>query len=258
MNKQSDPVQDFDLHAYVDDQLPVARRIEVEAYLSGHPDLAARVMGDLRVRDELRLALAGQTVPPRAETRETARRLEAVLGQEQRLAFLRRAAAVVIFVGGGWLAHSAFSVFTPSEVVASVPPPAFVDEAVKAHETAMLRESVSGPTQKAAFGPAEIRSATGIMLPELPARWTVLDSQIFPSAYGPSVEMVVKPLSGGEMSLYAVRPGSFSVQPVTLRLSDKANAAYWQIGEVGYALVAGHQRPDELAATARQLARTLY
>ena len=37
-----DPVTDTDLDAYVDDQLDVARRIEVEAFLSARPE-AARV-----------------------------------------------------------------------------------------------------------------------------------------------------------------------------------------------------------------------
>ena len=54
-----DPVTDADLDAYVDDQLDVARRIEVEAHLAARPEAAARVMSDLRTRDELRVALAG-------------------------------------------------------------------------------------------------------------------------------------------------------------------------------------------------------
>jgi anti-sigma factor RsiW len=72
----NDPILESDLNAYVDDQLDVGRRIEVEAYLSENPVVAAQVMADLRVRDELRLALAG---PPRgapAGTREAARLLE--------------------------------------------------------------------------------------------------------------------------------------------------------------------------------------
>ncbi|PLU24301.1 Fis family transcriptional regulator, partial [Sinorhizobium medicae] len=58
MSEPRDPILEADLDAYVDDQLDVARRIEVEAYLSAHPNVAARVMSDLRTRDELRLALA--------------------------------------------------------------------------------------------------------------------------------------------------------------------------------------------------------
>lgn len=59
MTATVDPVTDIDLDAYVDDQVDVTRRIEVEAFLSARPEAAARVMSDLRTRDELRVALAG-------------------------------------------------------------------------------------------------------------------------------------------------------------------------------------------------------
>ena len=48
MVADSAPVTDTDLDAYVDDQLDVTRRIEVEAFLSTRPETAARVMSDLR------------------------------------------------------------------------------------------------------------------------------------------------------------------------------------------------------------------
>ena len=65
-----DVVTDADLDAYVDDQLDASRCIEVEAYLSNKPDAAARVMSDLRTRDELRLALAGFRGAPSSATHE--------------------------------------------------------------------------------------------------------------------------------------------------------------------------------------------
>jgi len=58
MNGRIEPITDVDLHAYVDDELPLVRRIEVEACICHHPEKAAHVMADLRIRDELRLALA--------------------------------------------------------------------------------------------------------------------------------------------------------------------------------------------------------
>ena len=55
----TDPITETDLHAFVDGQLDVARRIEVEDYLAGHPEIAARVMADMRARDALALAFSG-------------------------------------------------------------------------------------------------------------------------------------------------------------------------------------------------------
>ncbi|MVA25208.1 anti-sigma factor [Agrobacterium vitis] len=281
MTHHPDPILDFDLQAYIDDQLNVQRRIEVEAYLSRHPDAAARMMADLRVRDELRLGLAHDRMAldsgaarldlgvARPETRDAARRLEQALMHAGRMTVLRRAAAVAIFIGVGWVAHSVINPFAATQVIASVPTPAFVREALQAHETTLLRESLhphqvtqglgsQGQSGAPMFDRKEIRSATGIVMPDLPSNWTIADSQIFPSAYGPSVEIAVKPKRGSEVTLFAARTGSFAVQNVTLAQTDGAKAAYWQIGEVAYALVSKDRSGDELTDVAGQLARTLY
>jgi anti-sigma factor RsiW len=47
-----------EIQAYVDGELDLPRRIEVEAHLEANPALAAQVMADLRLRDALRLAFA--------------------------------------------------------------------------------------------------------------------------------------------------------------------------------------------------------
>jgi anti-sigma factor RsiW len=60
----SDPITEADLLAYVDDQLDVARRIEVEDYLAGNPAKAAEVMADLKDRDALRLAFSSPPTAP--------------------------------------------------------------------------------------------------------------------------------------------------------------------------------------------------
>jgi anti-sigma factor RsiW len=51
----TDPITEDDLHAFVDDQLPTERRLDVEDHLVRHPEIAARVMADLRARDALKL-----------------------------------------------------------------------------------------------------------------------------------------------------------------------------------------------------------
>lgn len=254
----NDPVLEADIHAYIDDQLDVARRIEVEAYLSEHPAVAAQLMADLRVRDELRLALAGSRSANRVETREAARLLEGAFARRRTFELFRRAAMIAVFVGAGWAAHALVGPFGVTQVVASVPPPDFVREAVRAHQTTMLRETMTSQHEISAFDAGEIRAATAIVLPELPDDWSVMDTQIFPSAYGPSVEVAVEPRGGERLSLFAVRPGAFAVQQVTLLQDGDATAAYWQIGEVAYALVSESRADTDLADTARKLARTLY
>ncbi len=262
MNRPLDPVSDDDLQAYVDDELTVARRIDVEAYLSAHPAEASRVMADLRIRDELRLALADSprsvlNAPARLATADAARRLEGALSRERWMRRLRLAASVALLIGAGWLAHAQFGPLGVSRVVASDLAPAYLDDAVRAHRTSQLRADMNSQPVQASYDAAEIRAATAIVMPSLPDDWKVADVQIFPSAFGPSVEMALKTKDFGAVSLFAVRPGSFDVVPATTVPREDLNAAYWQVGEVAYALVAqGTTRELDRAAAA--LARSLY
>ena len=254
--KAVDPIIDTDLDAYVDGELDVARRIQVESYLSENPDIAAKAMADLSMKGELRLALVGEDTFGRIETRDAARRLERGLSYGRILHTVQRIAAVAVLVGAGWVAHTSFGAFTATEVNASTPAPAYVEDAVRAYQTAQLRQTM--PSQAAPhYNADEIRAATAITMPELPKGWKVSDVQIFPSEFGPSVEMAIQEADGKQLSLFAVRPGAFAVQPVGHLALDNTEAAYWQIGEVAYALVAG-DGGSNLDRAAEGLARSLY
>jgi anti-sigma factor RsiW len=252
----ADPVIDADLDAYVDGELDVGRRIAVEAYLSDHPAIAAKVMADLSIRGELRLALAADTRAGRADTREAARRLERGLAYARVLNSLQRIAAVAVLVGAGWIAHTPLGAFTATEVSASVPPPLFVEDAVRAHRVTEARDRIAPETKLASYNPDDIRAETAIVLPSLPKGWSVSDVEIYPSGFGPSVELTVE-ADGQRLSLFAVRPGSFSVQKVSHVALDGVQASYWQIGEVAYSLIADGKAKN-LDREAEQLSRTLY
>jgi anti-sigma factor RsiW len=254
--KTVDPIIDADLDAYVDGELDIARRIAVESHLADHPAIAAKVMADLSIRGELRLALAGENFAGRPETREAARHLERGLSYRRVLHTLQRIAAVAVLVTVGWVAHTSFGAFTATEVAASVPPPAFARDAVQAYRTTEVRNSVSAAAKPVAYDADAIRAATAIVMPDLPKGWVVADAQIYPSEFGPSVELVIG--AGGEkLSLFAVRPGSFSVDKVSHLTVDGVQAAYWRIGEVAYVLIA-EGKAANLDAEAEGLARTLY
>ncbi|TPJ34801.1 anti-sigma factor [Mesorhizobium sp. B2-5-13] len=252
-----DPVTDADLDAYVDDQLDVARRIEVEAFLSARPEAAARVMSDLRTRDELRVALAGSEGMARPATADAARRLERGLGRGRIFGVLQRAAAVAAFVAAGWLANGIVGPMSVTKVVASPQPPAYVDEAVQAHRTTLLRENMPSQAEAPNYNAGEIRAATAIVMPSLPKDWKVRDVQIYPSRFGPSVEIAVETKEMGLVSLFAIRPGTFDVVKPTFAPSGDISSAYFQVGDVAYAVVAKSGVHD-LDRAAETLARTLY
>lgn len=249
-----EPILDTDLDSYVDNQLDAAGRLRVETWLSHHPETAAQVMADLRIRTTLKLALAESTTAARPATREAARRLSAALMDRRMWTTLQRVAAIAVLVSAGWFANSSLGT---REVIASVHPPAFVQQAVRAHQTSLIREGMPSQTEARTYDRDEIRGATAINMPALPEEWRVVDVQIFPSEFGPSVETSITTAEGSRISLFAVRPGHFAVENVQdLNLAD-AEAAWWQIGDVAYAVISS-LRETGLADEAQVLKNSLH
>jgi anti-sigma factor RsiW len=251
----SDPITEADLLAYVDDQLDVARRIEVEEHLAHDPEAAARIMADLKDRDALRLIHAAPLTRPAETMLDAAGRLERGLAWRGLGLRLRRIAAVVMLIGFGWFAHGQVGLgITYSE--ASPKPPAFVEDALHSHETALVRARMASQPEAAHYDPAEILTETGIQLPALPDDWQIRDAQVFPSRDGHSVEISVDAGDLGRVSLFVAHVPVFNVIEPTLAHFDGANAAYWQTGQLAYALTGtGSDKAIERAAT--RLSRTL-
>ena len=258
MSLEADPILEADLVAFVDDQLASGRRVAVAAHLAAHPDEAARVMADLGDREALRLALSDTPFVGRAATAQAARRLEGRLRRRPIMRRVRQMAALASLVAIGWFAHAEIGPLGIRESVASAPAPAFVAEAVAAHRTAELRAGMSSQPEATRFDAAEILAATAIAMPALPDDWRVRDVQIFPSPQGPSVEMAVETEDFGALSLFAVRPGRFDVIAADVTAAGGTTAAYWQIGDVAYALVADRAERRDLERAAETLAGTLY
>lgn len=253
MNRPVDPVTTFDLHAYVDGQLDMPRRIEVEDHLAHHPTIAARVMADMRTRDELRLAFADHSSLARSQTMDSARRLERGLARARVFSRLRRFATAAVIATAGWVAHAEF---TGSSSTAAPVPAAFLDDAVKAHRIEAARIAASEAPPTARYDPAAILAATAITVPALPEGWRVLDIQILPARGGSSVEVVFDAAALGPVSLFAARAASFAVSAPAMERRSTETVAYWQMGDTAYALTGRADR--ELVATARALAAALY
>jgi anti-sigma factor RsiW len=247
----SEPVTDADLEAYIDDQLDLGRRIEVEDYLSRHPGAAARIMADLRARDALRVLFAEAPPRPSEATLHAARRLNRGLARQRVVLALRRAAAVVLLVGLGWFAHGQNGFLGISESDASPKPPAFVEDAIHAHQTALVRARMASQREASDYDPAEILQETGVTLPALPKDWRVKDVQVFPARAGQSVELSVDARELGSVSLYAARAGTFGVIQPSIARGPNGRTVYWQTGDLVYALTGSTQEPSLEKAAGR-------
>jgi len=235
-NAKTSPISETDLLAYVDDQIDVARRIEVEDHLAQNPEVAAKVMADLMARDMLRLALAGELPRPAERTFEAARRLERGLLWRAAGLRLRRVAAVAALIGIGWFSHAQMGLFEIADSNAAPKLPGFVEDAFHSHRTAFLRARMTSQPEARNYDRAEIITATGIELPRLPEDWRVVDVQVFPSRDGHSVEMVVDTTDLGRLALFAAHVSAFHVIAPTTAHFDATKAVYWQNGQLAYAL----------------------
>jgi anti-sigma factor RsiW len=252
----SSPVTETDLLAYIDDQIDVARRIEIEDYLARNPEAAAQVMADLKIRDALRLSTAGDLPRPSKAMFEAAGRLERGLAWREFGLKLRRVAAVVALIGFGWFAHAQVGLFEIADSEASPKLPAFVEDALHSHRTALVRARMTSQPETASYDPAELVAETGIELPPLPKDWRIVDVQVFPSRDGHSIEMVIETGSLGRLSLFAAHVSSFHVIAPTTTRFDTASAVYWQSGQLAYALT-GKASESAMRRVALTLAPTL-
>src|SRR6476661_4146824 len=112
MTQPKIPVTEDELHAYVDNELPTERRSDVEAWLSLHPDDAARVQSWRAMADALHSrydSVAEEAVPKRLEIERLERR-------PRRWLYGAAAAVLAAFIAGGGVGWMARGAAAPSPV----------------------------------------------------------------------------------------------------------------------------------------------
>jgi anti-sigma factor RsiW len=236
-----------DLNAFIDGELDAATAAEVQRYLGRHPDAAARVMLDMAVASALRVSAGAEPAPSRETVALAERLTEALASSRKRRGWSRAAVVTLVFLAG--LAVGRAGLPWNADGVGRAPE--FVDEAVMSHRTALLRARMDSQPEAAIYNPQEIRAATRIALPPLPADWRVTDAQVFPSDEGPSVGLAfVTPQ--GPVSLFGFHTESGGwIAPTTVQ-RDRGPIAYWQAGDLAYALI-GPADPEELRRLAVRL-----
>lgn len=243
-------ITEVDLCAFVDGQLDPARSIEVQDYLSRNPDAAAAVMADMRSRDAIRLAMR-DTDRPRADLVDLAMQLDRRFGISRLQALVPKASFAALALVCAWLASD--------EILETIAPPSqaavpnFANEALEAHDTAILRQAMPSEAKSPHIDEAEIRNATRITFPRPSPDWQVLDSRLVPSDTGTGLEISFTQGDGSPFTFFAVHTRDQAPsQPKAVSVGNNA-VAYWRRGSVGYALT-GSLTPAELDRLAEDLA----
>lgn len=234
-------VSDAELQAFIDGQLGMAERIEVERRLQADPEGAAAAIEGLRLHDELRLFMAGDgDWPAPAATighaRTLSRRLAARLPQLR----VRRALAAAVLIGAGWFAHAELGLFV--EPVAASPVPAYAAEA--AHSLATLAAHAPERAAGAAVG--------GLPLPPLlDDRAALVATETVEWAGGNGLTALYRTGDGRLVSLFAGEAAEFDVTWPRGAVVEGHPTVFWQSGPHVYAL-SGEMPEAELLELARR------
>lgn len=246
-----DEISEVDLCAYVDDQLDAQRRVEVEDYLARHPEAAAMIMGDLRSRDQLRLAKCREVAnEPRLV--EAARLLDRSLRTVRLRRLVPQAFAILLVGTTAWLGQDEVGEFLIARGEAA-PVPAFVSEAAETHEAALLRAEYEPRTLNPSIDGGRIKTATSIVFPRLPPSWAVRDVQFVPTDDGPGLQISVSSGRGVPLTFFAVKTNARAPGKPSIFTRSGSDVAYWRSGQFGYALT-GSLSPADLDREAEDLA----
>ena len=247
MTEPNIPVTEDELHAYVDNELPAERRVDVEAWLSTHPDDAERVQAWRAMAEALHArydSVADEAIPKRLE-------LERLMRRPRRWIAGAMAASLLAFVAGGaagWVAHGATA--TPSAFQN------FTGDALDAHRLYVVevRHPVEVPGNERAHLQQWLTKRCGwdVHAPELGATGLKLvGGRLLPGPTGPASFLMYESASGERFTLYASRETTSSTMRYTAQNSE--GALYWADRGVGYVL-SGPTDKDRL----QQVARLVY
>lgn len=250
----AEPVNEADLHAWVDGRLKPARRAAVEAYLEANPAERQRLADYRAIDTELRRLFdpaldepvpASLALPPAQRWKSPAWLAQAA------------AAAGFMLLGGtlGWFAHERIQ----QPLVADR---AFVRQALAAH--AVYVPEVRHPVEVDAGQQQHLvawlskRLGTTIQAPTLEALgFHLLGGRLLPADGKPAAQFMYQDAGGRRLTLY-VRRGLDGNRDTAFRFAeqDGISAFYWVDGDLAYALIGDLDRPalDQVAhAVYRQL-----
>ena len=242
----TEPVNEHDLQAYADGNLPEERRAAVAAWLAAHPEDAERIESYRQLAEELRSTYEGVLAEPVPE------RLERALRPERTRRFAMVAVWVVFGVAlgviAGWQLHGMQRVAASASDGASL----MARRAAVAHAT--YSPEVRHPVEVGADQEAHLvawlskRLGTQLRAPKLEAvGYSLVGGRLLPGEQGPVAHFMYQCNRGTRVTLY-VRSDMASNRSTAFRYSREGTVGvfYWVDGRSGYALSSGDISKEDL------------
>lgn len=248
-------ITEADLHAYLDGQLPEARRPSIETYLGTYPEEAARLrdyQAQSRTLRELFNPVLDEPLPDALRRRATQPMAQGVHptvvptsgGVLSRWSLQRIAAGFLLAVvsgTAGWLAHGQYQT---ADRLARTSSPPLSRQAAVAH--AVFSADVKRPVEITAEHEDQLvtwlskRMGTPMRPPKLgPLGYELVGGRLLPGNTGPVAQFMYQDSSGQRLTLY-VSTEIKANRDTAFRYAQEGpvNVFYWIDGKLGYALSA--------------------
>ncbi|MCK5829855.1 MAG: anti-sigma factor [Methylococcales bacterium] len=237
--KNPTEVTDSEIQAYVDNQLDLDRRREIEIYIQTHPETAA-LIEDYQLLNssiqELYDPVLDEKLPEQYARTNLDRK------PKQHIFFKIAASLAWLMIGGiaGWSAHPVKLMLahsTDGQETHLVHPASFA-HAIYSTETRHPVE-VSAKEEQHLVGWLSKRLHTDIKAPDLSKNnFELIGGRLLPSTNRMAAQFMYERKDGNRITLY-IRRGAWNNNKTTFRHSNQGSISvlYWINGEMGYALV---------------------
>ena len=239
MSDQGRPVQEDDLHAYVDDRLDPARRAEVDRHLRTNPALQRRVDAWRQQAEALRNALDFKLHEPVPSSLHLGRLFEERIARRRWGLFngpWRAAAAMLLMVGlgaaGGWTARGTqrMGEVTRLGMEAAAAHTVFAPD--PAHPSEIGWENRS---ELLAWIDRKLHRT--VRVPDLSAQgYRLIGGRALSTIIGPAAVLVYDDNHGGRITVF-VQPMRSDVAPMQPVRAGAANGYAWIDAHMGYGVI---------------------
>jgi anti-sigma factor RsiW len=231
-------IDDWALHAYVDNEVSGEQRAEIELLLRNNPELAQKVDAWSRQRDLLKQAFDGVLAEPLPPSLAATLRDGSGLAARPYLAMA--AALALLLLGGlaGWfVAHE-----TAPDQVASI-----AREAIAAHEVYTVE--VRHPVEVGADDKAHLqawlskRVGTPFTVPDLSAQgYTLLGGRLLASGDGPAAQLMYEDAARNRVTIFLTGQPEDNETALHVEEKGKLIACYWRDGKLAFAVAGELER----------------
>jgi anti-sigma factor RsiW len=250
------PVEEQELHLYVDGRLAPERQRVVEMHLRRDAEMAARV-SDFRRQNALMRQLFGADgdAPSSAAQQGLRRALERRLGRSRLMAYWRpsaAAAAALLLAGGLGAAATAF--YDGRSASPAAPVTSFAETAARIHR--FYAGVSSEPTEFAADGAATLRLlldkrfGAPLSLPDLSAKgFSLVRGRFLPTPDGAAAQLLYRDEAGRVVTVFLGPADQAPFAPLPATERQGLSLYVWHDGRIGVAIVGG-MSGDELRGLA--------